>query len=313
MADNIRLVNPREIDRNPENPRLIFRAEDLEALEDSIKLQGILVPLTLYEHGDRFVILDGERRWRSAIKLGLTKVPAIIQPEPTRMQNIMMMFAIHNTRRDWDPLPAAYKLRELEAEFRDLNRRTPTEAELAQVASLSRGEVRRLKILLGLPEIYHSELLQELEKPRADQRLTVDQVLEATKGVDSLAKRGIVTDSEQERLRRALVEKFRSGVIVNTVAPRQLARISRAVERGDVSREVAHDAVMRIVAEPRYTIDNAFSGTVQRADFEHSLSQLVARLAGQLDSFSKRRYKPRPDLAAELAELRDLIDLLLQG
>ena len=148
--------------------------------------------MTLYEHGKRFVILDGERRWRSAIKLALPRVPAIVQPEPTRMQNIMMMFAIHNTRRDWDPLPAAFKLRELETEFSTLNGRTPTEAELAQVASLTRGEVRRLKKLLGLPKHYHDELLSELEKPKSKQRLTVDQVLESTRGVESLVKRGIL-------------------------------------------------------------------------------------------------------------------------
>ena len=310
MADNVRLVDPSLIDRNRENPRLIFRAEDLAALEASIKLQGILVPLTLYSAGKRFVILDGERRWRSAIKLGLPTVPAIIQPEPTRMANIMMMFAIHNTRRDWDPLPAAYKLRELEQEFVDLNGRMPTEAELAEVASLSRGEVRRLKKLLGLPQSYHRELLAELEKPKSQQRLTVDHVLEATRGVEALAKRGIVNRKEEEAVRRAIVEKFKTGVVVNTVAPRQLARMSRAVERGDVRRSDAHAAVMRLVSEPTYSVDDVFRSTVVRADFEHSVEQLVARLRTYLERYQSRRYRPRDELAEELRALRSMIDRL---
>src|SRR5688572_90604 len=105
MAENIRLVAPAQIRPNPENPRLIFRKEDMDALESSIKEQGILVPLTVYEARRGLFILDGERRWRCALKLGLKHIPVIVQPEPTRMQNIMMMFAIHNARKDWDPLP----------------------------------------------------------------------------------------------------------------------------------------------------------------------------------------------------------------
>ena len=117
MAENVALLDPRNIAPNPENPRLIFREDELQGLQASIALQGILVPLSVFQSGRRFVILDGERRWRCAIKLGLDRVPAIVQPKPDRLQNIMMMFAIHNARRDWDPLPTALKLRDLESEF----------------------------------------------------------------------------------------------------------------------------------------------------------------------------------------------------
>ena len=131
MAEHIRLIDPRRLKRNPENPRLIFRQEDLDSLRDSIAAQGILVPLTLYEAGRTFYLLDGERRWRCALKLGLSTVPAIVQPKPDRLQNLMMMFSIHNARTDWDPLPTAIKLHEIEKEFAVRNGRPPKEAELA--------------------------------------------------------------------------------------------------------------------------------------------------------------------------------------
>ena len=101
MAATVELIDPSKIEQNPDNPRLIFRLQELEELETSIASQGILVPLTLYQDGKRYILLDGERRWRCARKLGLHRVPAIIQPKPERIQNIMMMFAIHNARRDW--------------------------------------------------------------------------------------------------------------------------------------------------------------------------------------------------------------------
>ena len=84
----------------------------------------------------------------------------------------MMMFAIHHARKDWDPLPTALKLQDLEREFEKQHGRKPTELQLSGLASLLRGEVRRLKKLLALPAIYREELLRELDKPRSEQVLT---------------------------------------------------------------------------------------------------------------------------------------------
>src|SRR5947209_8322029 len=117
MTANVELVDPVNLAPNPDNPRLIFRIQELEELEQSIESQGILVPLTVFQDKSKYILLDGERRWRCARKLGLHRVPVIVQPRPERVQNIMMMFAIHNARRDWDPLPTARKLKELEDEL----------------------------------------------------------------------------------------------------------------------------------------------------------------------------------------------------
>ena len=95
MADVVTLLDPGKLERNKDNPRLIFRQDDLDALQQSIADQGILVPLTVFKEGHGYRLLDGERRWRCAIKLGLSRVPVIVQPKPERLQNIMMMFAIH--------------------------------------------------------------------------------------------------------------------------------------------------------------------------------------------------------------------------
>jgi ParB family chromosome partitioning protein len=312
MAANIQLLSPSRIQRNPENPRIIFRRDELETLEQSIAHDGILVPLTIYQSGrDRYTILDGERRWRCALKLGLTRVPTIIQPEPDRMTNIMMMFAIHKTRQDWDPLPTAMKLQDLEDEFTTRNRRPPTEIELANLASIKRGEVRRLKKLLELPQTYRNELMAELEKPRSEQRLTVDLVLEATRGAAALSKRDVITEAEEEPLRRAIIDKFRTGVVNSTVAPRQLARIGRAVERKEVSVAAARKAAVRLIEDPNYSIEQAFHSSGEQVDFEHGIEQLAERLQNQLELHESRHYKVGTGLRKSLRTLSKAIDSFL--
>lgn len=303
MAEAVRLVSPAAIQKNPDNPRLIFRESELKELQDSIAAQGILVPLTVYSSAHGLVILDGERRWRCARRLGLASIPVIVQPEPPRLQNIMMMFAIHHTRREWDPLPTAFKLRELEQLYRDVEGTTPTEAQLSQLASMSRGEVRRLKNLLQLPQRYIDELMSEAEKPRPDQTLTVDHVLEASRGAQALRKKGVIDEKTEEDLRDAIVQKYRTGVIKNTVEPRQLSRIGRAVERKEISEREAASLTSRLINDPGYSIDQAFRDSVARTDYEHTLEQQVRRLTEKLEEEVLRGRKPGKPLAAALREL----------
>lgn len=313
MAEGVSLLDPRQVSPNPENPRLIFHEDELQALQESIKLQGILVPLSVFQDGKRYVILDGERRWRCAIKLGLDRVPAIVQPKPDLLQNIMMMFAIHGQRRDWDPLPTALKLQELEQEFTKRQGRAPTEIELAELASLSRGEVRRLKNLLGLPKSYLDELMTELEKPRSQQVITVDHVLETTRGAAALRKREVIDAEEEDQLRRAILTKFRSKVINNTVAPRQLARIARAVEREEVPVGVARRVTTRLIEDPDYSISDAFAGSVEQVDFEHTVEQATDRLADNLAEHQLRGYELGGALRTSLERLDRTIRRLLRS
>lgn len=314
VETGINQLSPTDLRRNPENPRLIFRANEMRLLRESIQNQGILVPLTVFRERSGYVILDGERRWRCAVKLQMEEVPAIVQPKPDPLQNLMMMFAIHKQRKDWDPLPTAYKLRELEERVSKTWERRPTESELGELASISRGEVRRYKALLALPEDYREELMEELKKPREDQILTVDHVLEATRGASALAKRGVIDDLEgEEELRRAVVDKFKSQVATSTVEPRLLARIARAVERDELSRSTARREIRKIVKKPNYTIQQAFRNSVEAVDYSHQTEQLSERLMSRLSEQEAEDFEPTESLRDSLGQLSRSIRTFLRG
>jgi hypothetical protein len=155
--------------------------------------------------------------------------------------------------------------------------------------------------------------MDELEKPRQEQVLTVDHVLEATRGAAALAKRGVVDAEEEEQLRRAVVDKFKSGVLANTVEPRLLARMARAVEREEISHAVAHRAADRIINDPVYSIEDAFKSTVQATDFAHGTEQLSDRLARRLEEHEREGYAPTDSLREALEDLARSIRRLLRG
>ena len=107
---NLREIAVELIDKNPENPRLVFRPQELETLQESISRYGVQVPISVFKKGRRYILIDGERRWRYSLKLNRKTIPALVQEEPDHLTNLLLMFNIHALREQWDLLTIAFKL-----------------------------------------------------------------------------------------------------------------------------------------------------------------------------------------------------------
>lgn len=71
---------------------------DLRELAESIRFEGVLVPLMAERHGDRLRLLHGHRRWAAARIADVARVPVVIVPPHAPDQAISLMLA-ENTRR----------------------------------------------------------------------------------------------------------------------------------------------------------------------------------------------------------------------
>jgi ParB family transcriptional regulator, chromosome partitioning protein len=79
MEKNIYYISPEFISPNIYQPRKHFNEESIEELAQSIKMYGIIQPLSIRKLGsDNYELVAGERRLRAAKKLGLAEVPTII-------------------------------------------------------------------------------------------------------------------------------------------------------------------------------------------------------------------------------------------
>src|SRR4030095_15868769 len=64
-----------EVDRitpSPFQPRRTFDEAKIDELAASIRNQGIIQPLVVRRKGDGYELIAGERRWRAAMRAGLT-------------------------------------------------------------------------------------------------------------------------------------------------------------------------------------------------------------------------------------------------
>jgi ParB family chromosome partitioning protein len=64
-----------DIVRNPDQPRKHFDPDGLAELAGSIAANGHMSPILVRPHGDQWIIVAGERRWRASSAAGLTVVP----------------------------------------------------------------------------------------------------------------------------------------------------------------------------------------------------------------------------------------------
>src|SRR5436190_12852734 len=168
----VEIIPIEHIQPNPHNPRRLFDEEPMRILEESIQKLGILVPVTVYPttsglqdvRKGRFVLLDGERRWRCARELKLPSIPAIIVDQPSPERNILTMFHIHNVREGWQLMPTALKLQTLMERLDETNER-----RLTELTQLSISQIRRCKILLTYPKRFHNMMLApQSERMKAD-------------------------------------------------------------------------------------------------------------------------------------------------
>src|SRR5258707_14776869 len=150
----LRDVSIELIDKNLDNPRLVFRPGELEELTESIRRYGVQVPITVYREGHRYVLIDGERRWRSSIKLNKRTIPALVQAKPDPLTNLLLMFNIHALREQWDLLTIALKLPRVLELLRIQLGRDANEREIALETGLNRAVVRRSRLLMMLPSKY---------------------------------------------------------------------------------------------------------------------------------------------------------------
>jgi len=309
----VELISPDKIIRNPDNPRLIFREAELDRLLNSIKQVGIQVPLTVYwdSRKRRYVLMDGERRWMCSARLNLAAVPVIIQPRPTKLENILRMFNIHNVREQWDLLPTAYKLKEVRALMTQEQKREPTLPELATATGVSTTTVRRAFALLEIPKKYLGQLMKELHKPKSEQRLSEDFFLEVMKGLATINKYTpeVYQDVSKPELIDAFVNKYQRKVITNIVRFRDISRIARA-EKAGVSKKSAVTVLVRLGKDPEYSLEEAFADSVSTAYEARDLTSRVIALTDRLSKFPRKRSMD-PKLRELLLNLRVTIETLL--
>ncbi len=105
------------IQRNPSQPRLTFKDDELNELAASIREHGVIQPLIVLPKSDgTFILIAGERRLQASQRAGLKTVPVI--PRQANNQELLEIALIENVQRsDLNALEEAEAYRHLVEDF----------------------------------------------------------------------------------------------------------------------------------------------------------------------------------------------------
>lgn len=96
---SIDMINIDSIEMNPYQPRTHFEEEALQELSESIKLHGIIQPITVRRlSAGKYQLISGERRTQASKRAGLTTLPAYIRE--ANDQQMLEMALIENIQRE---------------------------------------------------------------------------------------------------------------------------------------------------------------------------------------------------------------------
>ena len=183
---------------SPFQPRRAFDEAKIEELAASIRNQGIIQPLVIRRKENRYELIAGERRWRAAMKAGLSEVPAVIR-DASDNEALQLALVENLQREDLNPIEEASGYRRLQEEFHW------SQEETADKVGKSRPAIANSLRLLSLPDEVQQEIAQgNLPAGQARALLGLHSEAMMISTCREVIAKGLST-RETEKLVRALV------------------------------------------------------------------------------------------------------------
>jgi ParB family transcriptional regulator, chromosome partitioning protein len=225
------------IEVNAFQPRDYFDQEKLQELADSIKVQGIIQPITVRQlSAGKYQIISGERRLRASKLAGLTEIPAYIRKADD--QQMLEMALIENIQREnLNPIEVSLSYQRLISEC------GLKQEELSERVGKNRSTVTNFLRLLKLPpdiqagirdntiSMGHAKAILSLEdvdrqlalfKKVVDEQLSVRQTEELARELSSQKeKKTVINPTKQENyeiksLQTKLSSHFGTKIVVKS-------------------------------------------------------------------------------------------------
>ncbi len=253
QGDSIYWVEVEKVVPNPFQPRREFDQNKLQELADSIRMYGVLQPLTVtrkevqQDNGTfytEYELIAGERRLRASKLAGVAQVPVIIREGEQSEQEKLELAIIENLQReDLNAVDRAIAFRQLADQF------GLSHAQVAQKVGRSREYVSNSIRLLGLP----------------------DHMLESLKRSDMMEGHArtllMLTDRPEEQ------EVVYKEILLKKLSVREVERIVRKIATDKVRKKNPgeFDAAL-IDLEKRFTETLGTRVQIQKTDFGGKLT-----------------------------------------
>lgn len=190
------------IEANPYQPRSTFDKDALDELAASIKLLGLIQPITVREiTPGRYQIISGERRFRAVQLAGLTSIPAYIRK--ANDQGMLEMAIVENIQREnLDAIEIALSFERLIEEC------SLTQEQMAERVGKKRATITNYLRLLRLPaEIQLALRAGKITMGHAKAILVIDNTNKQIKLCNQVIEQDLSVRTTEERAKKISLPK----------------------------------------------------------------------------------------------------------
>ncbi len=201
---SISFVKITQVQVNPFQPRTDFDAEALNELAESIKLQGLIQPITVRQSGQNsYQLISGERRLRASKLAGLTEIPAYVRT--ANDQQMLEMALIENIQREnLNAIEVALSFQRM------IDECNLKQEQLGERVSKNRSTVTNYLRLLKLPPAIQASIRdKEISMGHARALISVEDVDEQLYLFHEIINRGLSVRNVEELVRQ--VQSFGKG------------------------------------------------------------------------------------------------------
>ena len=140
---------------------------------------------------------------------------------------------------------------------------------------------------MELPSRYREGLLDELNKPKSQQKLTEDFFIEMERALTTVHRALPTIIEDKDRVRDVLISKYKAGTIKNITDFRNLAKIARA-EKVSISVDpaTASAVIRKVFQKNEYSVEQAYKDSVSEAYSERDLLTRIEGLVEKLDGLN---------------------------
>ena len=235
---------------NPYQPRRDFDESELAELQASLKVSGLLQPITVRSAPGGYELISGERRLRAATRLGWEDIPAIVREVDDR--TLLTLALVENLQRaDLNAVEEARGYRRLAEEFGF------THAQIAEAMGKDRTSITSMLRILQLPGTI-LDIVEKGQLSAGHARALVS--LEDDRRALSLANEAVARQLSVRELERRVRD------ILQPAAPKRPSDRAKAPAEAPVlkrledelRRRLQTDVHIRLTGPERGTIDVAF-------------------------------------------------------
>ncbi len=272
-AGQVLLIPNEQIYPNPNQPRQVFDQEELVNLAISIRMNGILQPITVRQTDKGYELVSGERRLRASRLAGLVSIPCIVV-EVNNMKSAVFALIENLQRQNLNYFEEALAIERLMNEYglsqedaaRRLGKAPSTVSNKLRLLSLP-DEARKILMEKGLTE-RHARALLKLEKDEVMPILDkiIEKRLNVTQTENLIDEALCKKDSPKRQTKRMFSDvKIFLNTINNAVDTMKKSGIGADIKREDTGESY----IYRIEIPKRL---------MYRLPEKHNISNTVATL-----------------------------------